>query len=219
MRTVMNRRDFLLLAGFTSCALVARARAATSDDQLVRSIAATISRSDGVRARFTQTRTLAAMKTPVVSRGDVIVAPERGIIWRVAEPYRATYVIGEQGIVQWDADASGAQTARHEHGASQAASAQAAAMMRSLAGGDLSLLYAQFRVEASGTPAQWTLQLTPAQPQLAQAIRDIRIEGAEHVQRLQLTTAHGDTTVIAFTGSTRLGRLSDEERAMFEMRA
>jgi hypothetical protein len=207
----MKRRVFLA-SGLALCAPFAHALAAMTSDELVRVIAARIAQGEGVRARFMQTRTLAATSAPSISRGRVIVARDVGIVWSVSEPYQATYVIGKQGIVELDA--SGARIASRRGGAG---AAQESAMARALASGDLSMLYAQFEVHASGTPQAWRLLLEPSQPQIAQAIRSVRLEGGAQLQRLQVVARNGDATLIELTGSMPLGPLSDAERALFEV--
>ncbi|MEX3703139.1 outer membrane lipoprotein carrier protein LolA, partial [Paraburkholderia sp. BR14317] len=58
------------------------------DAALVSQIASRLARASGVRAHFTQTQTLAAMKAPLVSTGSLLFFRERGVIWQVETPYR-----------------------------------------------------------------------------------------------------------------------------------
>jgi Outer membrane lipoprotein carrier protein LolA-like len=187
------------------------ARSASADANLVAQIAQRLAGKSGVRAQFRQIQTLAALKAPLISTGSLLFVHERGVIWRVDTPYRATYVIGDGGVAEIDAD--GRRVAR---GAQRAGGvAQVSRIMRAILGGDLSALYSQFDVAASGTPAQWCLQLTPNQPQLAQALKGLRMEGGALLQTLTITAANGDTTHIDFSGSELVDAPTAAERDSF----
>lgn len=85
-------------------------------------------------------------------------------------------------------------------------------------GGDLSALYAQFDVEASGTRERWRMVLRPNQPQLAQAIRTLEMSGGAYLGRLDMTFANGNVTTLEFMRSTPVDALSAAERAWLEAR-
>ena len=76
---------------------------------------------------------------------------ERGVIWHVDTPYKATYVITDAGMRE--IGANGQPGASHGGNDTRGA-AQVSRMMRAMLGGDLSALYSQFDVQADGTPSQ-----------------------------------------------------------------
>jgi outer membrane lipoprotein-sorting protein len=195
-------------------AALARPGLAQSDAQLVAQIAARLGAAKAVSARFTQTQTLAAMKAPLVSHGSLVFARDQGVIWRIDDPYRATYVISDAGVVE----VNGAGQRAGRAARAPAGAAQVSKMMGAMLGGDLSPLYSQFDVKASGTPAHWTIMLKPDQPQLAQAVKGLRMEGGAYLDSLQLTTAGGDVTRMEFSNSTPLDTLPGAERALFGVR-
>ena len=211
-----------MLASLVACAFVCAtaspaavavqpaSSAATADAALVARIAAQLAGKAGVRAQFRQTQTLAALSAPLVSTGTLVFVRDRGVIWHTQTPYRVTYVIGDQGVTK--IDASGTRSTR---GASSGGVAQVSKMMRAMLGGDLSALYSQFDVAADGTPARWRLLLTPNQPQLAQAVKSLRMEGGAFLSSLEITAANGDTTRIDFSGSEGIDALSSAESALF----
>jgi hypothetical protein len=133
------------------------------------------------------------------------------VIWRIDDPYRATYVISDAGVVEVNAGGQRVQRGTRP----PAGVGQVSKMMRSMLAGDLSSLYSQFDVKASGTPEHWTMQLTPNQPQIAQALKGLTLEGGAYLTNLQLSTASGDVTRMEFTGSTTLDGLPAAERALF----
>jgi hypothetical protein len=88
-------------------------------------------------------------------------------------------------------------------------------MMRAMLGGDLTALYSRFDVQADGTPARWHMQLTPNQPQLAQAIKGLQMAGGDYLQTLRITLANGDITTLDFTDSTTVTELTPAEQKLF----
>lgn len=203
-----------VMAATTSATTTATSsvNAASSDAALVSQIAARLGRAKGVRAHFTQTQTLAAMKAPLVSTGALLFFRERGVIWQIDTPYRKTWVMSDSGIVTIDA-----QGHRAANGSAQGArgASEIAKMMRTMLGGDLSALYSQFDVEASGTPSQWRLHLVPRQPQIAQSLRAIDMAGGDFLQSLRIGFANGDATQYEFSGSAEVTALTPADQSLF----
>ncbi|WP_321939597.1 outer membrane lipoprotein carrier protein LolA [Paraburkholderia sp. J8-2] len=188
------------------------ASTSTSDAALVSQITSRLARANGVRSHFTQTQTLAAMKAPLVSTGSLLFYRERGVIWQVETPYKKTWIMREGGVTV--IDAAGQRTA---NGGAQGArgAAEIAKMMRAMLGGDLSGLYSQFGVEARGTPSQWQMRLVPRQPQIAQALRGIEMEGGDFLSSLRITFANGDVTQYEFSGSAQVSGLAPADEKLF----
>jgi outer membrane lipoprotein-sorting protein len=190
---------------------VAQSQAQGGNAALVSQVAARLARAKGVRAQFTQTQTLSAMKQPLVSTGELVFFRERGVIWRVMTPYKATYVISDAGVTEVDANGKriSAKSARGVQGV-----AQVSKMTRAMFGGDLSALYSQFDVDAQGTPARWKLELKPNQPQLAQSIKGLQMSGGEFLQTLRITRANGDITQFDFAKSEQIDDLTPGEQTL-----
>jgi len=188
----------------------ANANAPSQDVALVQQVAAELGSHAAVRAGFVQTQTLAALSRPAVSRGSLLFVRERGIIWRIESPYRATFVIGNQTVSEIGPD--GKPLAGNSHALS--GMEQMTTMMRAMLSGDLSALYSQFKVQASGTPAHWQLHLTPDQPQLAQALKGLDMSGGEYLTQLRITAANGDSTQIEFVRTGAAPTMSADEQAL-----
>ncbi|MFM0170382.1 LolA family protein [Paraburkholderia sediminicola] len=185
--------------------------AAPGNPALVSQIAAHLAQAKGVRAQFTQTQTLAAMKQPLVSTGSLLFFRERGVIWQIDTPYKATYVITDAGVAE--VNANGQRVTAHSAQGTRGV-AQVSKMMRAMLGGDLSALYSQFDVQAEGSAAQWRMQLTPNQPQIAQSIKGLEMNGGDYLQRLRITLANGDVTQLEFTKSAAVTELTAAERGL-----
>nr|WP_244817258.1 outer membrane lipoprotein carrier protein LolA [Caballeronia sp. Lep1P3] len=184
---------------------------ANGNAALVSQVASRLAQTKGVRAQFTQTQTLSAMKQPLVSTGTIVFYRERGVIWRIQTPYKATFVITDAGVSQFDANGKriGTKGAQGMSGV-----AQVSKMMRAMLGGDLSALYSQFDVDAQGASSQWTLRLKPSQPQLAQSVKALQMRGGAFLQSLTIELANGDATQIEFTKSEALDDMPPAERGL-----
>ncbi|WP_345811303.1 outer membrane lipoprotein carrier protein LolA [Paraburkholderia sp. PREW-6R] len=189
----------------------AQSASASGNAALVSQIAAHLAQARGVRAQFTQTQTLAAMKQPLVSTGSLLFFRERGVIWQVDTPYKATYVITDAGVAE--VDANGQRVSTHRAQGARGV-AQVSKMMRAMLGGDLSALYSQFDVQAEGSAAHWRLQLTPNQPQIAQSIKGLQMSGGDALQSLRISLANGDVTQLDFANSTPVNDPTPAERGM-----
>jgi outer membrane lipoprotein-sorting protein len=204
----------VVAAGFLALAspVFAAQPASANNTALVSQIAAHLAQAKGVRAQFTQTQTLAAMKQPLVSTGSLVFFRERGVIWQIDTPYKATYAITDSGVSEVNANGQRTNT---NGGSGVRGVAQVSRMMRAMLGGDLSALYAQFDVRADGTAAQWRMQLTPNQPQLAQSIKGLEMGGGDYLQALRITLANGDVTRIDFANSAAVTELPPADRTLF----
>ena len=204
-------RAWIAALTLATCTLAnAASPEAPQDSALVSQVAAQLAQSHGVRAQFVQTQSLQAMQKPLVSSGTLLFLRDQGALWRIEQPTRMTVVMTDAGVTTLDAnDKPMARGARNAAGV-----AQVSRMMRAMLAGDLSALYSQFSVNAQGNPSRWQLKLTPAQPQLAQALRGLDLAGDTYVRSIRIRAANGDETRIEFTGSTRVDAPNATERTL-----
>lgn len=200
------------VAAWPTAASAAEVAQSAGNPALVSQIASRLAQARGVRAQFTQTQTLAAMKQPLVSTGSLLFFRDRGVIWQIDTPYKATYVITDAGVTE--VDANGQRVTAHSAQGTRGV-AQVSKMMRAMLGGDLSALYSQFDVQAEGSAAQWRMQLTPNQPQIAQSIKGLQMDGGDYLQSLRITLANGDVTKLDFAKSAAVTEPTPAERGLF----
>ncbi|AXF15230.1 outer membrane lipoprotein carrier protein LolA [Paraburkholderia caledonica] len=203
--------SFAVASALSVPAWPACAASTDGNPALVSQVASHLAQAKGVRAQFTQRQTLAAMKQPLVSTGSLLFLRERGVIWRIDTPYKATYVITDAGVAE--INANGQRVTTHSAQGTRGV-AQVSKMMRAMLGGDLSALYSQFDVQAEGSAAHWRLQLTPNQPQLAQSIKGLQMSGGDFLQSLRIALANGDTTQLEFSKSEAVSEPAVAERSL-----
>ncbi|RKE34651.1 outer membrane lipoprotein-sorting protein [Paraburkholderia sp. BL23I1N1] len=206
----LSTLSVLNLAAWPATASAAE-EAVAGNPALVSQIATHLAQAKGVRAQFTQTQTLAAMKQPLVSTGSLLFFRDRGVIWQIDTPYKATYVITDAGVAE--VNANGQRVTAHSAQGTRGV-AQVSKMMRAMLGGDLSALYSQFDVEAEGSAAQWRMRLTPNQPQIAQSIKGLQMNGGDYLQSLRITLANGDITKLDFAKSAAVTEPTPAERSL-----
>jgi outer membrane lipoprotein-sorting protein len=209
--SVLSLLSVSSVAAWPTQAFAAETAQSAGNPALVSQIASHLAQAKGVRAQFTQTQTLAAMKQPLVSTGSLLFFRDRGVIWQIDTPYKATYVITDAGVAEVDANGQRV-TARSAQGTRGVA--QVSKMMRAMLGGDLSALYSQFDVQAEGSAAQWRMQLTPNQPQIAQSIKGLQMNGGDYLQSLRITLANGDVTKLDFAKSVAVTEPTPAERGL-----
>lgn len=192
--------------------VTSHAAAPAGDLTLVRQIVAQIATQSIVRADFTQTRTSALLATPSISHGSFVFARDRGVIWQVLQPQAQGFVYGKTRSARLDAQGNVASV-----------DTQPAAMVRQVgewtaafASGDVSGLANVFAIEASGTPHGWKLVLTPTQPQIAQAMRQLTLRGDDLVRDVQLDTRRGDTVSWRFERYRAAAPLDAREQRVFK---
>lgn len=210
----LQRRTFVgaigCMLGISLCMpLLVRGATANDETRMVGQIAARLATASGVRAEFMQTQSLAAMQKPLVSTGSLVFLRGRGMIWRIATPYQAIYRITADGISEIDAQGV-RKPAANPNG--MRGMSQISRMLNAMLGGDLSALYSQFDVMPSGSLLQWQLLLTPNQPQLAQAVKQLVLRGGEHLQNIHIVLENGDSIQIEFLHSRDIDALTPAER-------
>jgi hypothetical protein len=198
-----------VIAALAAACVSAAAGAAAGPEEIER-IRSRLDAHPVVRAEFVQTRRIAALTKPLVTRGQLLVSRKDGVAWRIEQPYRVTYVLKQDVTIEIAAD--GTRTLRSAREAP--AAARTSRIVRALVGGEPGALGNWFEVEASVSGAQWKIALTPKQSQFSQFLKAVRLGGAEFVEEVAIDEANGDATRIEFRGH-RAGALSDEERRVF----
>lgn len=179
-------------------------------DALAR-IGAQIEQYPVVRAEFTQSKQMAAMKRPLVTSGRLVYSRRHGVLWQIEQPFRMSYVLGEDRIVEIGADG-----VRRERGLRDVPGlAQVGRVFRALLGANTTALREYFDATARGDPGKWEIELKPRQPQLAQFLTGLQLSGGRFVDSITIGEAGGDSTRIRFRNSQGASAPSDAELLLF----
>ncbi len=152
---------------------------------------------------FVQEKSIQGIKKPLVSRGDFLVAKDKGVIWRTQKPFSAAVAVTGKGI--W-AVQGGSGTDPKETAAApkrtpihQGNLGATMGMIQKILAGDASSLEKAFQVEASGNDSAWGLSLKPKDAVLARFVARVSLKGGAHVDEVEYLEANGDKTHIAFS--------------------
>ena len=163
-----------------------------------------------VRAEFVQTRTMADLQRPLVTRGRMVVWGPGGVIWQIEKPVRATYVLRDESTIEIAADGTRTvRSARDDRGA-----ARIGRVLRAVLKGDAKALDAWFDAVAQIADKRWTLTLAPRQGPLAFYVKSVQLSGGEFVDSVRIVEENGDATQMQFHNSRAGSEPSEEERRL-----
>jgi hypothetical protein len=202
-------RSLLVGLMIATAALVSPLPARAAD--VLNQIGAQIEQFQVVRAEFVQTKQMAALKRPLVTSGHLTFSRQHGVLWQIEKPYRVSYVLGETKIVEIGGD--GARRVRETRDVPGLA--QVGRVFRAMLGANSDTLREYFDVAAQGTPAQWSIALTPRQSQLARFLSGMQLTGGRFVEEIRISEAGGDDTRIRLSNSQGVAALNDAEATLF----
>jgi outer membrane lipoprotein-sorting protein len=144
------------------------------------------------QASFTEVHTLGVLERPLQSSGELIYDAPDHLEKRTLAP-RAETLILDRGVLT-------AQRGHHRHVLALAEYPQVVPFVESIRAtlaGDRAALERYFTLTFSGTPAHWTLELTPTDAALARSVRGIRIAGERDALRtVEIRQSDGDTALM-----------------------
>ena len=184
--------------------------AASDESELLDRIGRQIGHSPVVRASFNQTKQMAALKRPLVTDGRLVLSANYGILWQIERPYRMTYVLGSERLVEIDQNG-----ARRIRGAREVpVLAQVDRIFRAMLGANFEVLREYFEVTVRGEATHWTIDLKPRQMQLAKHLGEVQISGGSFVEEIRMSE-EGGGTLIRFSKPQSAAALNDAELSLF----
>lgn len=206
----MKRRALLAALAALACLPALPVQAADT----LGAIAARLADAPVIRGRFEQQRQLAGFTNPLVSRGDFVLARERGLAWATREPIVSSFLVSPTQLVVRGADGQVQQRlAADEQPAMRVVGESMIAVLR----GDLSALSKRFALEAKLAGKDgWALTLTPTDSGIRRAFARIELSGDRFVRSIRLEEAGGDATQIRLLEPVAAPKLSAAEAQRFE---
>jgi outer membrane lipoprotein-sorting protein len=139
--------------------------------------------------RFTETRTSAMLKAPLVVSGRLVYRRPDRLEKHVERPFAETTIIERSRVTVTRADTS--RTSAVPAGAPQAL----VESLRATLAGDLAALERHFNVHVAGETREWTLTLVPRDAELSRTVSRVEISGsASALRRIDVLEASGDRT-------------------------
>lgn len=164
-----------------------------------------------VRADFSQSKQMSALKRPLVTSGRIVFSSRHGVLWQIDQPYRIIYVLGEQRIIEITGDG-----ARRERSLRDVPGlAQIGSIFRAVLGANVAALRENFDVSVQGHPGKWEIKLVPLQAQLAQLLGSLELSGGSFVESIRINETGGDITQIRFRNTHAVAAPDQSELRLF----
>jgi hypothetical protein len=205
---VTTRRGFCLALA----AGAAGARAGEPVPPLVREIRQRMADDAVLRGAFEQRKTVKGFRNPLVSRGEFVVARQRGVLWRTLEPFASSLVVTRDRVLARQADGTVARRLQaDEEPALRAVCETLFAMMAA----DLPALAQRFQLAGELGKDGWHLMLLPRDAALGRWLQRVELEGDRFLRGVRLQEASGDQTQIRMSRHAGAGALTADEEAQF----
>jgi hypothetical protein len=149
-----------------------------------------------LHGRFVQARNLKGISSTLKSDGTFVLAPGKGLIWRIEDPIQTVTIITPAGIRQI---VNGSEV-RSIEAAKVPFIAHFYDMLDGALMGDWTAMRHDFAVQTRGDRAAWRTVLTPIRPNdpIAGMLASIVITGGKMVDGVEISRANGDSERIAF---------------------
>ena len=185
---------------------------AASDGDMPDRLWGETARSPVTRAGFEQTKYMSSLKRPLVLSGRLTFSRRDGVLWIIDKPYRMTYVLSENRIVEIGSDG----TARARGQSDLPGLTQIGRVFRAMLAADSNVLKEYFEIkDIKENASTWEAVLVPRQAQLAQFISGMRLSGSRFVETIEIGEANGDRSTIRFIDTRSDAALNLEERKFF----
>ena len=166
-----------------------------------------------LRGEFEQAKQVRGFKKQLLSKGDFLVARERGVVWRTREPFAGVLKLTPNEIVA----TQGGDVAFRLSASTEPTVRVINSLMFSLLNGDVAALGEQFTLSGTVDAKTWSLVLVPKQAAFAKILTRVELGGDSYVRRIVMDEANGDKTTISFHGQRPdPAKLTAEEAQRFD---
>ena len=156
----------------------------------------TLAAGQTLHGRFVEERHLKGLSSTLKSEGSFVLAPGKGLIWRMEQPIQTLTVITPAAIRQI---INGSEV-QHIDAARVPFIAHFYDMLNGSLIGDWSAMRHDFVVKSTGDRQAWRTVLTPLQPDdpVAGTLASIVISGGKMVDSVDINRTNGDSEHMAF---------------------
>jgi hypothetical protein len=177
----------------------------------------TLAPGQTLHGRFVQARNLKGISSTLKSEGSFVLAPGKGLIWRIEDPIQTITIITPAGIRQI---INGNEVQRIDV-AKVPFIAHFYDMLNGALMGDWTAMRRDFAVQTKGDRLAWRTLLTPVRPDdpIAGMLASIAITGGKMVDGVEISRANGDSERIGFLDQTVSGvALSGDDARLLEIK-
>jgi hypothetical protein len=182
-----------------------------------RNMGPTLSPGQTLHGSFVQERHLQGLASTLKSSGSFVLAPGKGLIWRIEAPIQTTTVITPAGIRQI---INGSEV-QHIDAARLPFIAHFYDMLNGALMGDWTAMRHDFAVKTTGDRGAWRTVLTPLRPDdpIAGMLASIVVSGGKMVDSVDINRTNGDSDHMAFLDQTiSSAALSGDDARLLDQR-
>ena len=177
------------------CLGAAAPHAALAADFDANALMLLLSKHPSGKATFVETKTLALLKKPIVSEGELRYEPPGKLTMTTRTPKAESMFIDGDTLTR-QADGRTGRIKLDEY-------PEVAGMIegiRGSLGGNRMLLEQYYHLDVSGSPAEWRMRLTPKESQVGRFIKHIDVSGKSNtIRAIDILQADGDSSHMAIT--------------------
>ena len=184
------------IVGLASVCLAEATTIHQAEGATIQTMGPTLAPGQTLSGRFVQERHLKGITSSLKSEGNFVLAPGKGLIWRIEQPIQTVTVITPAGIRQI---INGSEV-QHIDSARVPFIGHFYDMLNGALTGDWSALRHDFAVKSTGDRKAWRTVLTPQRPgdPVAKFLASIVISGGKMVDHVDIHRANGDSEHMAF---------------------
>lgn len=146
--------------------------------------------------QFEQQKLLKTLQNPLVSNGEIIVWPKKGVIWHTKHPFPNTLIIKRQGVFACD---NAQLQPLSDNSQTQEISNFISKIMQGNLDVNTNLNGFEVKKQYNNKTDEWDIQLMPNHPQLKKLLEKIKLRGNQHIQFIQIEKKSGDIDKIYLT--------------------
>lgn len=219
------KSTILILCLVVTCALYAQEKEkelfsfpVTTDESMAqfKKIAGKLQENKIVRSEFKQSKSIKALKRPLLSDGIFLIALGKGLYFETTKPFEQLTVITPEYLIQKDSGGNVSKLNADAHPLLQ----KSTESFLSIFSGKIDTLNKQYNIYMLEENGEWQIGLTPKDDNDSKEyIGKIIFKGNKHLNTLIMIEKSGNTTTIEFSNhKTDQGELSAEETKKFELK-
>lgn len=158
-------------------------------------IRATLAKYKKVEGQFKQTRFVKDLKLSLESDGNFVFKAPLDLTWAQKNPFVMDIFMTSEKILQKNADGTQQEINKEQQPVVFAISSSFLGVLL----GDEAVIKKDFKYKITRTGKKWMMDLEPNNEIVKKIITSVKIEGADVVEKVEITEKTGNTTKIVFS--------------------
>ncbi len=173
----------------------------------LQALLARFKQSPGMSAKFTETKHITLLRTPIVNSGRLYFHAPGSFARHIDRPFPSSVIVDQSKVTLWDgAKKQILPLEKHP------ALAKLTTTFLALLGGDYAALTQNYKPTFTNQENGWTLELVPKPQELRRLLKSLTVYGrGTSIKRMRLVEASGDRAETVFTETNAPRRFTEAE--------